>query len=54
MLLTHALNRPEVAQRIEAAVAAALAAHPTPDLGGQAGTQAFTQQVVAALYKVAA
>jgi len=54
MLLTHALNRPEVARQIEEAVAAALATNPTPDLGGQASTQAFTQQVVAALHKVAA
>ncbi|MDW8426279.1 MAG: 3-isopropylmalate dehydrogenase [Meiothermus sp.] len=54
MLLTYALNRPEVAQKVEAAVAAALSANPTPDLGGRASTQAFTQQVVESLHKVLA
>jgi len=54
MLLTHALGRPEVARQVEAAVAMALSSNPTPDLGGQANTQTFTQQVIAALQKVAA
>ncbi len=52
MLLTYALNRPEVARRVEEAVAQALAQSPTPDLGGKAGTQDFTQQVVAAFRRV--
>ncbi len=54
MLLTYALNRPEVAQQIEAAVAHALTTQPTPDLGGKSSTQAFTQQVIAAFHQVAA
>ncbi|RDI96493.1 3-isopropylmalate dehydrogenase [Meiothermus sp. QL-1] len=49
MLLTYALNRPEAARAIEAAVAQALRQNPTPDLGGTARTEAFTRQVVAAL-----
>jgi 3-isopropylmalate dehydrogenase len=43
-----------VARQIEGAVAAALTTNPTPDLGGQASTQSFTQQVIAALHRVAA
>lgn len=54
MLLSYALDRPEVARRLEEAVATALAANPTPDLGGKASTQAFTQQVIAALQQVVA
>ncbi|MCS7058898.1 MAG: 3-isopropylmalate dehydrogenase [Meiothermus sp.] len=54
MLLTYALNRPEVARQVEEAVAQALAQNPTPDLGGKATTQGFTQQVIAAFRKVAA
>lgn len=54
MLLRYALDRPEVAQQLEEAVARALAANPTPDLDGKASTQAFTQQVIAALQQLAA
>lgn len=49
MLLTYALNRPELAQQVEAAVAQALAQNPTGDLGGKANTNSFTAQVLAAL-----
>lgn len=54
MLLTHALNRPDIAKQVEDAVTAALSANPTPDLGGKASTQDFTRQVVEALSKVSA
>lgn len=49
MLLTHALERPDVAKAIEEAVAQTLAQHPTADLGGQANTASFTAHVVALL-----
>lgn len=54
MLLTHALNRPDIAKRVEDAVTAALSANPTPDLGGKARTQDFTRQVIEALDRVVA
>lgn len=54
MLLTHALGRPDVAKQVEDAVTTALSANPTPDLGGKASTQAFTQQVVEAFNKASA
>ncbi|GIW38409.1 MAG: 3-isopropylmalate dehydrogenase [Meiothermus sp.] len=54
MLLTHALNRSDIAKRVEDAVTAALSANPTPDLGGKASTQDFTRQVIEALDRVAA
>lgn len=53
MLLTHALNRPDIAREIEEAVSHALATNPTPDLGGRASTQEFTAQVVASLHRTA-
>ncbi len=46
MLLTHALGLPELGDRVERAVEAALKAAPPPDLGGTAGTRAFTQAVL--------
>lgn len=49
MLLTHALNRPDIATLVEDAVARVLATNPTPDLGGKANTQSFTQQVIETL-----
>ena len=50
MMLRHSLGLPDAADRIEAAVAAALAAgHRTADLGGTAGTAAMGDAVLAAL-----
>jgi len=54
LLLTHALGRPDVAKQVEDAVTTALSVNPTPDLGGKASTQAFTQQVVEAFGKASA
>jgi len=45
MMLRHSLEQPEAAAAVEGAVQAALAEDPTPDLGGQRGTEAFTQAV---------
>jgi 3-isopropylmalate dehydrogenase len=53
MLLTHALDRPDIAREIEEAVSRALATNPTPDLGGRSSTQEFTAQVVASLHRAA-
>lgn len=49
MLLTHALNRPDVAKVVEDAVSQTLATNPTPDLGGKASTSQFAQQVIEAI-----
>ena len=49
MLLTYALDLPELGARVERAVEAALKDRPTPDLGGTAGTRDFTQAVLEAL-----
>ncbi len=46
MLLTYALGAPALGERVEAAVARALKTAPTPDLGGSAGTAAFTAAVL--------
>ena len=46
MLLRHSWDRPQAAEQVEAAVRAALADHPTRDLGGSAGTRDFTDQVL--------
>ena len=46
MLLRHSWELPEAAAQVEAAVQAALASHPTRDLGGSAGTREFTDQVL--------
>ncbi|HEU4740504.1 MAG TPA: 3-isopropylmalate dehydrogenase [Meiothermus sp.] len=46
MLLTHGLNRPDVAKVVEDAVTQALSTNPTPDLGGKASTGEFARQVV--------
>ncbi|HEX2865119.1 MAG TPA: 3-isopropylmalate dehydrogenase [Deinococcales bacterium] len=51
MLARHSLNRPKAAARIEAAVNAALAAAPTRDIGGTAGTSEFTGEVLKALQR---
>ena len=49
LLLEHALGRPEEARRLDAAVDAALAQAPTPDLGGSATTSELTDAVLRAL-----
>ncbi len=49
MLLTYALELPELGQHVEQAVETALKTAPTPDLGGTAGTEAFTEAVLKAL-----
>jgi len=49
LLLAHGLGRDDEARRLEDAVDGALASHPTPDLGGDATTESFTDAVVAAL-----
>jgi 3-isopropylmalate dehydrogenase len=46
LLLTHALDRPELAALVEGAVDAALASTPTPDLGGTATTADFAGVVI--------
>jgi 3-isopropylmalate dehydrogenase len=46
MMLEHAFGLVELARRVEAAVAKALRETPPPDLGGSAGTQAFTEEVL--------
>ncbi|WP_272976236.1 3-isopropylmalate dehydrogenase [Deinococcus geothermalis] len=49
MLLRHGLERPQVANQVERAVALALREHPTRDLGGQADTRTFTHAVLDAM-----
>src|SRR5690625_2126782 len=49
MLLRHSWQQPQAATAVEAAVQAALAANPTRDLGGSAGTREFTDQVLRSL-----
>ncbi|HST24993.1 MAG TPA: 3-isopropylmalate dehydrogenase [Gaiellaceae bacterium] len=49
MLLDHAAGTPDEAAALETAVDHAIAAAPTPDLGGQATTQEFTDAVIGAL-----
>jgi 3-isopropylmalate dehydrogenase len=49
LMLAHALDRPAEARALEEAVDAALAAAPTPDVGGRATTDQFTDAVLAAL-----
>ncbi|KEF34738.1 MULTISPECIES: 3-isopropylmalate dehydrogenase [Deinococcus] len=46
MLLRHGLKRPALANHVEGAVARALRAEPTADLGGRASTEAFTEAVL--------
>ncbi len=46
MLLRHSWESDEAAGEVEAAVRAALALNPTRDLGGTAGTEAFTNSVL--------
>ena len=49
MMLRHSLAQPEAADRVEAAVADALAGHRTADLGGAATTRAMGAAVLARL-----
>lgn len=46
LLLKHALNRADLARRVEAAVTRALQEAPTPDVGGSATTAEFTTEVL--------
>jgi 3-isopropylmalate dehydrogenase len=46
LMLAHGLDEPGEAARLEAAVEAALASTPTPDLGGSATTSDFAEAVV--------
>jgi 3-isopropylmalate dehydrogenase len=46
LMLRHGLDEPAEAQRLEAAVDAALASTPTPDLGGRATTADFADAVL--------
>jgi 3-isopropylmalate dehydrogenase len=49
LLLEHAFGREEEAAALEAAVDRALVDAPTPDLGGSATTQQFTDAALTAL-----
>ncbi len=49
LMLAHGLDRPEESARLEAAVDDALAAAPTPDLGGTATTSGFVDSVLVGL-----
>ncbi len=49
MLLRHSLNRPAIASRIDNAVTATLQNYATKDLGGNIGTDEFTERVLEAL-----
>ncbi|HVT58462.1 MAG TPA: 3-isopropylmalate dehydrogenase [Thermoanaerobaculia bacterium] len=53
LLLTHALGRADLGERVERAVTAALANHRTPDLGGSARTEDVTGAVLLELGRVA-
>jgi 3-isopropylmalate dehydrogenase len=54
LLLRHGLSRPADAERLEAAVDAALVASPTPDLGGGASTVELGDAVLRALERATA
>ncbi|WP_019584838.1 3-isopropylmalate dehydrogenase [Deinococcus apachensis] len=49
MLLRHGLDRPQVANQVDRAVALALREQPTRDLGGKADTRTFTHAVLNAM-----
>ncbi len=49
LLLEHALGRADLARDVEFAVDLALTATPTPDVGGTATTETFTETVIDAL-----
>jgi 3-isopropylmalate dehydrogenase len=49
MLLRHGLDMPHAAAKIDGAVSQALKSTPTRDIGGKAGTEAFTDAVLRAL-----
>jgi 3-isopropylmalate dehydrogenase len=51
MMLAYGLGEPEQAAALESAVEAALAEAPTPDLGGSATTEEFTEDVLRALQR---
>jgi 3-isopropylmalate dehydrogenase len=54
LMLRYGAERPELAGALERAVDDALASTPTPDLGGSATTDTFTDAVVAGLDRAAA
>jgi 3-isopropylmalate dehydrogenase len=54
LALEHAFGRADLARRLEQAVDAAIAATPTPDLGGGASTEEFTDTVLVTLTQEAA
>jgi 3-isopropylmalate dehydrogenase len=49
LMLRHGLDRPDEAERLEAAVDTALGSTPTPDVGGGATTSELTDAVLSAL-----
>ena len=49
LCLEHGLARPDLAQHVERSVEAAIAAAPTPDVGGTATTEQFTEAVLRSL-----
>jgi 3-isopropylmalate dehydrogenase len=49
LMLKHGFDRPDAARVLETAVDEAMLVSPTPDLGGDATTEAFTATVLAAL-----
>jgi len=49
LLLRHAADEPTLADELDGAVDAALESSPTPDLGGSASTEEFTEVVLRAL-----
>jgi 3-isopropylmalate dehydrogenase len=49
LMLAHGVGRADEARALEAAIDEALVATPTPDLGGNATTEIFTDAVLAAL-----
>jgi 3-isopropylmalate dehydrogenase len=48
-MLEHGVGRPDESRALDTAVDEALVATPTPDLGGNATTEIFTNAVLAAL-----
>jgi 3-isopropylmalate dehydrogenase len=49
LMLAHGLERPAEARALDEAVDRALETTPTPDLGGDATTERFTDAVLAAV-----
>jgi len=53
-MLLHGADEPELAQALDRAVDAALETSPTPDVGGTATTDDFTDAVLRAFDRAAA